>query len=300
MTKSLAGVIAPVVTPFTGNGNDLDAGGFQKNLRAHLSAGLQGVLVTGSTGEAALLDEDERARLVELARPLVRDEQWLFAGTGSESTRECVRRTRAAAARGADAVLVVPPHYFGSAMTNDALRAHYTRVADESPVPVLLYNIPKFTHLTLAPSLVHALAAHPNIHGMKDSAGNVAMLRRYVEAQSATFTVLTGHGGTLIDAYAAGVRGAVLAVSLFAAPVVLALWHALESGNSARAVETQVTVRQLSKEIVADLGPPGIKAAMDAVGLTGGDPRLPLLSPSAVERARIFSLIGAAGLARVA
>ncbi|MGH7621847.1 MAG: dihydrodipicolinate synthase family protein, partial [Gemmatimonadaceae bacterium] len=156
MTKSLTGVFAPVVTTFEDSGGDLAGAAFRSNIKAHISAGMAGVLVAGSTGEAALLDEDERLRLTELARASVPSDRWLFAGTGAESTRECVRRTRNAAERGADAVLVVPPHYYGMSMTEDALWAHYSRIADESPIPVLLYNIPKYTHLSLAPSLVHA------------------------------------------------------------------------------------------------------------------------------------------------
>jgi 4-hydroxy-2-oxoglutarate aldolase len=300
MMKMLAGVIAPVVTPFGAGGDGLDADAFTANIRAHLASGLNGVLVAGSTGEAALLDADERVRLVELARPVVADAQWLLAGTGAESTSECLRRTRAAAERGADAVLVVPPFYFGAVMTDDALRAHYARVADASPVPVLLYNIPAFTHLTLTPPLVRALAEHPNIIGMKDSAGDFAMRHRYLESQSAHFTVLTGHGGTLLDALTAGARGAVLAAALFAAPLVLELWRAFTSGDGARATEAQASVRLLSKEIVADLGPPGIKAAMEMVGLRGGSPRAPFLPLSVAQRARVSALIGAAGLARVA
>ena len=300
MTKSLTGVFGPVVTTFEEPGGDLASGAFRANIKAHISAGLAGVLVAGSTGEAALLDEDERLRLTELARPLVPSDRWLFTGTGAESTRECVRRTRNAADRGTDAVLVVPPHYYGSAMTEDALWAHYSRIADESPVPVLLYNIPKYTHLSLAPSLVHALAEHPNIIGIKDSTGDIVQLRAYLEAQSDHFTVLTGHAGTVLEALTCGASGAILAVALFAAPIVFELLAALTSGDAERARDAQARLRPVSKEIVAELGPPGIKVAMDLVGLAGGVPRAPLRPLGAAERERVSTLLGAAGLARVA
>ncbi|MBK5188072.1 MAG: dihydrodipicolinate synthase family protein, partial [Gemmatimonadaceae bacterium] len=254
MSKALTGIFGPVVTTFEEQSGELASGAFRANIKAHLAAGLAGVLVAGSTGEAALLDEDERLRLTELARPLVPDDRWLFTGTGAESTRECVRRTKDAAERGADAVLVVPPHYYGAAMTEDALWAHYSRVADESPVPVMLYNIPKYTHLTLAPKLVLALAEHPNIFGIKDSSGDLAQLRAYLEAQSDRFTVLTGHAGTLLDALGYGARGGVLAVALFAAPLVFDLMDAIARGDGVSASEIQARVRPVAKEIVAELG----------------------------------------------
>jgi 4-hydroxy-2-oxoglutarate aldolase len=300
MAKALTGIFGPVITPFDDASGELASGAFRANIKAHMASGLAGVLVAGTTGEAALLDEDERLRLTELARPLVSDDRWLITGTGAESTRECVRRTKDAAERGTDAVLVVPPHYFGSAMTEDALWAHYSRVADESPVPVLLYNIPKFTHLQLGSKLVEALASHPNIAGIKDSTGDMTQLRAYLDAQSDTFTVLTGHAGTLLDAIGYGARGGMLAVALFAAPIVFDLMDAIARGDGVSASEIQARVRPLARDIVAELGPPGVKVAMDLVGLTGGAPRAPLRPLGAAERERVSTLLGAAGLARVA
>src|SRR5581483_7149869 len=129
--------------------------GFEENIRAHLDAGLHGIVVTGSTGEAALLDEQERMTLVETARRVVPGDRQLIVGTGAESTRTAQRYTKLAAERGADAVLVVAPHYYGSkAMTPSALRTHYTAIADASPVPVLLYNIPKYMHFALPAQIV--------------------------------------------------------------------------------------------------------------------------------------------------
>ncbi|MDB4900067.1 MAG: dihydrodipicolinate synthetase, partial [Gemmatimonadetes bacterium] len=154
----LDGVLAPVVTPFDATG-ELDEAGFVRNVRAHLDAGLLGVVVTGSTGEAALLDENERTRLIELTRRELPEDRPLIVGTGAESTRSVVTRSRAAAERGADAVLVVAPHYYGDQMTVEALRDHYRRVADASPIPVMLYTIPKYMHFALSPALVLELAA---------------------------------------------------------------------------------------------------------------------------------------------
>ena len=294
--KMLAGVMAPAATPFAANG-DVDAAAFMANARAHLAAGLSGIVVTGSTGEAALLSEEERLVLVDAARAVVSEDRWLVAGIGAESTRLTIARAHSAARRGADMVLVVPPHYYGAGvLTPESLRAHYLRVADASPAPVLLYNIPKFTHLVLEPALVAELATHDNVLGMKDSAGDVERLARYLESQGDDFTVLTGHAPTLARAIALGVRGAILAVSLFAPSLALdVLRLAMELGEDA-ASEVQARLTPLGRDVAGALGPAGIKAAMEIVGLTGGEPRAPLLALGALDRARVAEMLAAAGV----
>jgi len=300
MSVHLRGVVAPVVTPFDASTGEIAAGEFGANVEAHLDAGLAGVLVAGSTGEAALLDDDERGELVELARARVPSDKLLLVGVGAESTRATVARAKDAAERGADAVLVVAPHYYAPAMTDAALSAHYRRVADESVVPVLLYNIPKYMHFALSQRLVSELAQHDNIIGMKDSSGDIDLLRQYVALRSESFTVLTGHAGTLLPALRMGAGGAILAASLFAASLALEVCEAFAAGDDARASSAQERLALLNKEIVGTLGVPGIKAALDLVGLSGGAPRAPLLDLAASEHDRVASLVRAAGMVRAA
>lgn len=296
MTRVLAGVIAPVVTTFDGETGALAPIAFRANLRAHVREGLAGVVVAGSTGEAPLLDDGERTQLLEWARPVIPDDRWLIAGAGAESTRQTVLRARQAAERGADAVLVVAPHYFGAQMTPEALAAHFRQVADESPLPVILYNIPKYTHFTLDPGLVAELARHGNIMGIKDSAGDLKQLGGYLAAQSEHFTVLTGHGGSLYPALEMGARGGILAVSLFAGKVAVELCESFAAGDKPRAGRAQGRLTPLAKDIVAALGVPGVKAAMDAVGLEGGPVRSPLLPLKSAVRDRVMELLREARL----
>jgi 4-hydroxy-2-oxoglutarate aldolase len=287
--RQFSGVFGPVTTPFSATG-DIDVAAFKQNLTAHVAAGLDGVVVNGSTGEAALLDEAERDRLLGAGREAL-GAKVLIAGTGAESARLTIDRCRRAAALGADAVLVVAPHYYGDKMSAPALKAHYERVADESPLPVLLYNIPKYMHFRLEPELVQQLAGHENIVGMKDSAGDVECLARYLDAQDATFSVLTGHGGTWQQALALGVRGGILAVALFAIELTLAVRDAMQQGRPNEAVELQERLTPLALQIVGKMGVAGVKAAMDAVGLRGGLTRLPLLPLGAIEAERVRVLL---------
>jgi len=294
--RRFGGVMGPMVTPFRAD-ESVDLDGFAFNVRAHIAAGLDGVLVAGSTGEAALLSDDERRTLTEVARNDVPRERTLLVGTGAESTRHCVARCRAAASSGADAVLVVAPHYYSNAMTPAALKAHYLRVADESPVPVLLYNIPKYAHFRLEPELIAELSTHENIRGMKDSAGDMTYFARYIESQSETFDVMTGHGGTFATALSLGARGGILAVALFAAELAIEVWQAHGAQRIADAEAAQKPLVPMAAEIVARMGVPGVKAAMDRVGLKGGHVRLPLLPTPSADLAMIETLLSEPALA---
>ena len=298
MRQSLGGAIAPVTTPFDPDSGNLDRPGLERNIRAHLAAGLNGVVVSGSTGEAALLEERERALLVDWARPLVPGDRWLIAGTGGESTRLTIERTRYAAQRGADAVLVVAPHYYGAAaMTEAALDNHFRRVADGSSVPVILYNIPKYAHFKLSPELVSALASHGNIIGIKDSSGDLALLESYIAgSQGPDFSVLTGNGTQVVDAIERGARGGILAVSVFTGELVPRTVAAALSGDGDGAKESQARLTPLARDIVGGLGPAGVKTALDLVGLAGGAVREPLLPLDGPARGRVAALLEAAGL----
>jgi 4-hydroxy-2-oxoglutarate aldolase len=300
VTKVLGGVLAPVVTTFDDATGELSAIPFRANVRAHLDAGLSGVVVAGSTGEAALLEEHERHRLLEWARAVVPDERWLIAGVGAESTRLTIRRAREAAERGADAALVVAPHYYGAQMTPEALATHFRQVADESPLPLILYNIPKYVHFPIAPGLVQELATHGNVVAIKDSSGDLSQLGAYLNAQSDRFTVLTGSGAGLYAALEMGARGGILAVALFAAPLSVSLCRAFAGGDVAAAGRAQERLVPLARTIVGELGVAGVKAALDLVGLAGGLVRSPLLPLRAAGRERVADLLRAAGLSRAA
>ena len=289
--RALAGVYAPVVTTFAAASEDVVVDRFTANIRAHLAAGLDGIVAAGSTGEAALLEESERRLLLESARAVIPAERTLIAGIGGESSRITIRRAQDAKTAGADAVLVVSPHYYTSSMTPAALRDHFTKVADESPLPVLLYNIPKYAHFALSPALVSELAEHPNIAGMKDSGGDLTVLEGYLQSQSPTFTVLTGNGPTFASALALGVKGGILAVALFAPELSREVYDAAVRGDAdgSRGAQERMTVA--ARVIVGELGVPGVKAALDAIGLHGGISRSPLRALDAAGRARVAELM---------
>lgn len=296
---SLNGIFAPLATPFAANG-DVDTAAFAFNIRAHMDAGLHGVVIAGSTGEAALLDEAERSSLVEVARDILPKSKMLVVGAGAESTRHAIRLAKNAGTRGADAVLVVAPHYYSAAMTSDALLKHYRAVADASAVPVILYNIPKYMHFALPAQVVADLAKHPNIIGIKDSSGNRETIAGFAEARSASFSILSGSGALLQYALGLGATGGILGVSLFAPSLALEILGAMKRGDAAAAAHAQDKIAPLHMKIVAELGVAGVKAALDTVGLKGGALRPPLAALGATERAEVAGMIKAAELQSLA
>jgi len=291
----LHGVVAPVTTPFDAETGDVAPVALRSMVRDLLARGLQGILVSGSTGEGPLLDPDEQARLVEWLREVVPDDRWLVAGTGAESTRATVRATERAAAAGADAVLVRPPAYFGPGLAPAALAAHYQRVADASPVPVLVYNIPKYTHVMLQDSVLRALADHERVIGFKDSSGDLKVLAGY-RAAAPRLRALVGSGSQFYPALELGADGGVLAIACFAAERCVGLYRAFRADDRRAAGAAQEALTPLAREIVGTLGVPGVKAAMELVGLPGGPVRPPLVALDARQRAHVAELLAGAGL----
>ena len=295
----LTGVFAPITTPFDERG-DVDAAAAAANVRALIDAGVRGIVVTGSTGEAPLVDDTERATLLAAVRRAAPDSTVLM-GIGAESTRRTVTRARAAGDAGADAVLCVAPHYFGAgAMTDAALRAHYHAVADASPVPVMLYTIPKYMHFALSAALVAELASHRNIVGIKDSSGDLAILGGYLTSQSAAFTVFTGNGVQFLNGLRAGARGGILAVADFAPALSCEVFDAFTAGDDAVASAAQERLAPLASEIVGKMGIGAIKAAMDAIGFVGGRVRAPLVDLDDGGRERVTALLAQARVGTLA
>ena len=293
---ALSGVLAPLTTPFDAETGDIAPLLLRQEARELLASGLDGVLVAGSTGEAALLDDAEKVRAVEWLRDVVPEDRWLVAGTGAESTRAAMRLARDAGAAGADAVLVAPPSYFGALLSPAAFSDHYRRVADASPVPVIVYNIPKYTHVMLQDSTLRALADHERIIGFKDSSGDLKVFANF-KAALPRAAALMGAGSLFYPALELGATGGVLGMACFAPRVSAKLYAAYRAGDHETAGALQERLTPLAREIVGALGPAGIKAAMEIVGLPGGPVRPPLAPLDTRQRARVAEVLAASGIA---
>lgn len=273
----LSGVFIPAATPFDPETGEIDVGAFGANLTHWLQAPVRGIVIGGSTGEAVLLDRDERAALLDRARDEVPEGRLLIAGTGAESTRETLRLTRDAAERGVDAVLVQPPAYYKGQMTPEVLRDHYRAVADAAPVPVILYQVPlRFSTVELATGLVAELSAHGNVVGIKDSRGDLEILGALVSAVREGFQVLVGSGANFYASLEVGAVGGILGVANLLPAEAASIQEAVAQGRGAEAGRAQEVVGPVHNRVVARLGVPGVKAGLDLLGLHGGPPRPPL------------------------
>lgn len=288
------GIFAPIPTPFQNDALDFDALAF--NLERWAETPLTGVVVLGSNGEFAYLSYDEKLEVIRFVRDHWPEDRMLIAGTGCESTRESIALTRVAAECGCDAVLVLSPHYYKGAMTVEALSHFYCSVADASPVPVLLYNMPKNTGLNLHSDLVIELARHPNIKGLKDSSGNIVQIAEICAGTPSEFEVLAGSGSFLLPALAVGAVGGVMAVANIMAETCWELLQAFTAGNLDRARELQHILLEPNATVTARFGVAGLKAALDMLGYRGGEVRSPMLPASPEVRNEIAEILRRAGL----
>jgi 4-hydroxy-2-oxoglutarate aldolase len=279
----IQGILAPLTTPFAADGSvALDK--LRDNVARYNLTPLTGYVAIGSTGESVLLTSDEAEQIWKVIREAAAADKILVAGTGMESTMETIARCRRAASIGYHAVLVKTPHYFKSGMTTQALENHYRAVADASPVPVLLYNIPQNTGISMSADLVARLATHPNIAGIKESSGNVPLLAEIVQSTPADFQALAGSASAVLGALAVGAAGAILGVACFLPELCSDIYAAWRAGDSASARDIQLSVLPASRKIVAEMGPAGVKYAMDRAGYFGGPPRPPLLPLTGAQK----------------
>jgi 4-hydroxy-2-oxoglutarate aldolase len=287
----LKSIIPPMVTPFDESG-EIRYDSFERNIDKYLEAGIPGYLVLGSNGESVYLEHHEKLKLIEAARKKVPASMTLLAGTGAESTRATIQLTREAADRGVDAVLVKNPFYYKSQMTLDVYLAHYTAVADASPVPVIIYNVPVFTGVPLSSKLVVELSKHPNIQGMKDSSGDVKLISEVVwNTDPKKFPLVAGAAATLFPAMAAGARGGIIALACAAPKAALALYRAFVANDYKKAGTIQRIIAPAAGAVTEKHGIAGLKAAMELEGFQAGVPRRPLLPARPEQRedlAQIF------------
>jgi dihydrodipicolinate synthase/N-acetylneuraminate lyase len=281
MTARLRGIFPPIPTSFDSSG-DVDTRAISANVTRWMTTRLSGVLALGSNGEASLLDESESDRVLAAARQAVPSSKLLIAGTGRESTRATIDACRRAAEIGADAVLVRPPAYYKNQMTNDALIDHYKRVADASPVPVLLYNLPA-TGVVLTLPVVAALAEHPNVAGMKETSPELERLGQFTAIRP-TFAVLSGWAPVIYPAMGLGAAGGILAVANVLPDRCVDLYEHARAGRHEQALELQRAITPLAQMVSSVHGIAGLKVALTHLGFPVGPCRGPLQAlPEAVR-----------------
>jgi 4-hydroxy-2-oxoglutarate aldolase len=272
----LNGIYPPVPTPFDGDGR-VAPRKLTGNIDHWNRFALRGYVVLGTNGEFVLLTEQEKLHVLETARMAIPSDKLMIAGTGCESTGETIRLTRKAAEIGADAALIINPSYYKARMTPEALIHHFRTVADASPIPTVIYNMPACTGIDLTAETITQLAEHPNIIGLKDSSGNVIKLGQIHLLVGPSFQVLAGSASFLLPALSIGAAGGILALANIAPTQCLAIYQHFLEGDWNKAREVQVRIIPANTAVTRRWGVPALKTAMDMLGFYGGPVRSPLL-----------------------
>jgi 4-hydroxy-2-oxoglutarate aldolase len=291
---NLHGIFPPIATPFINGKVAFDK--LASNIAKWNRTGLRGFVVLGSNGEYVYLSEEEKRTVVDTVVQSAAKDMLVIAGTGCESTSETLKLTEDCARLGAHAALVVTPHYYAGRMGEAALIKHFSELADHSPIPILLYNVPKFTHINMSADFIARLSRHTNIAGLKDSSGNVIQLQEILNGVAEDFSVLVGTAGVLFSGLTIGCIGAICALANVAPEACVKIFNLVKAGDMDAARELQLKMIPVNQAVTAIYGVPGLKVAMDMCGYFGGDPRPPLLPSSAQERSEIEAIIKKAGL----
>jgi len=289
----LHGIYAPIATPFAGEEIAYDK--LEKNLEFWLGSDLEGIVVMGSNGEFVLLSPQEKEELMRFVCARAKGKKPVIAGTGAESTVETIRLNRKAAEAGADAVLVVTPNYYKGEMTDPVLARYYTDVAAASPLPVILYNMPRNAGINISAKLAVELARHPNIIGIKDSGGNIVQIADMIRNAPEGFSVFAGSASYLYTSLALGATGGTLALANVFPNECARVQTLFDAGKIREARDLQMNLIDSNNAVTARWGIPGLKAAMEMIGLYGGDPRPPLVPLKEADREELRKVLTKTG-----
>jgi len=276
----LQGIFPPIATPFDRNG-DIYPAKVRHNVEKWNRTALAGYVVMGSTGESVMLTPDEKYTMWELVAKHAAPEKLLIAGTGMEGVRETVALTNRAAEMGYKAAMVRTPHYYKNLVNRaDAQALYFRAVADQSRIPLIIYNWPQATGVDIPVEAVVALSEHPNVIAIKESSGNLEKVMQMIREVKHGFQVLVGSAPTLWPSLLMGACGAILAYANAAPYSVIAIWEAYRTREEAAGLDWQNRIGRPSALVTTKYGIPGLKYAMDLNGYYGGPPRLPLVAPT--------------------
>jgi 4-hydroxy-2-oxoglutarate aldolase len=295
MSEKLAGIFAPIGTPFARG--EVASDQLRSNMQKYRETGLAGFFALGSNGESKFLTEAEKVKVLEVVLQEKADHQIVMAGAGYESTRQTIAFSRQVAEMGADFVSILTPSYFKKRLTDEAMIGYYTDVADAVPIPVVAYNAPGFTGMTLTPKVVEVISGHPNVIGMKDtSKGNMST---YISVSAKDFDILSGTVSTLFESMLLGAKGGVVSLANAFPTPCCELYAACKVVDLDKARRLHYMLIKLNKSVSGSFGVAGVKFAAEVAGYYGGNPRKPLLPITEEGRQSIRKAIEEAGLLEV-
>jgi len=267
-------IVTAMITPFDQSGA-LDTREAARIARWLVDRGNDGLVLAGSTGEGQTLSREERAALVSAVKEAVADRACVIANAGSNNTRDSVASVQEAQRAGADAILAVVPYY--NKPTQTGMAAHFGAIAQATPLPVMIYNIPGRTSANLLPDTLLELAGrHANIAAVKESSGDLMQIGTILARRKPGFTVLSGDDHLFLPTLAIGGDGVVGVASHLCSPQYRAMFDAFRRGNTAEAARIHLSLLPLMQALFATTSPIPVKWAMRQLGFRTGECRLPL------------------------
>lgn len=292
----IKGVIPPMITPFTKDGG-VDFSKFAANIEKWNKTELCGYLVLGSNGETPYINERDKLELIILTAKHASKGKIIMAGTGLESTQATIELTNKAAELGAQCALVLTPNYYGDQMGDEAMIDYFTEVADKSKIPILIYNVTKFTHVNISPAAVSVLSKHPNIIGMKDSSGNIAQMVSFMtHGIDPQFNLMVGTASAWYPALTIGIRASVMALANCCPNECIKVQRAFEEGRYQESLDLYKRLFPVNACVTGKLGVPALKYACDKLGFEGGEPCKPLLPLKDTQRIEVEKILRNADL----
>ncbi len=290
----IKGVIPPMITPFSENG-DVDYDKHIHNLKEWNKHDLAGYLVLGSNSETVYLSEEEKLKLIEVTVKNKAKDKLVMVGTGMESTRATIELTNKAAKLGADCALLITPFYYTEKMNDQALINYYSEVADKVDIPILIYNVTKYTHVNISPQAVEVLAKHPNIIGMKDSSGSIPQLVQFKAAiKGQDFNLLVGTASAWYPALTLGIEASIMALVNCCPGECVDVQKEYDNGNDEKAREVYERVFPVNSAVTGKFGIAGLKYACDLLGFQGGYVRKPMLQITEDEKTALKEILSKA------
>lgn len=288
------GMATAIVTPMHTDGS-IDYEALGRFVEFQIGSGINGLVVMGTTGENATIEPEDQKKVIAYTVEKVAGRVPVIAGTGTNNTEHVLHNTRNACQVGADAILVVTPYY--NKATQNGLITHFTAVADESTLPVILYNVPSRTGCNLLPKTVAKLSEHPNIAAIKEATGSLAQMIEIMHLCGDKIDVYSGEDGLTVPMMAMGAKGTISVLSNVAPRQSVAMTDACLRGDYAAAAKMQCDLLPLINALFSEVNPIPAKAATAAMGFGADALRLPLTSMEAQNRAVLFAEMRKLGIA---
>lgn len=288
------GMATAIVTPMHTDGS-IDYEALGRFVEFQIGSGINGLVVMGTTGENATIEPEDQKKVIAYTVEKVAGRVPVIAGTGTNNTEHVLHNTRNACQVGADAILVVTPYY--NKATQNGLVTHFTAVADESTLPVILYNVPGRTGCNLLPKTVAKLSEHPNIAAIKEATGSLAQMIEIMHLCGEKIDVYSGEDGLTVPMIAMGAKGTISVLSNVAPRQSVAMTDACLRGDYAAAAKMQCDLLPLINALFSEVNPIPAKAATAAMGFGADALRMPLTSMEEQNRAVLFAEMRKLGIA---